>query len=101
MSADPQLDILATPLGRVQFLQLVGITDEELSAVQKWNGPGVGKLLQSSPETGGSLLVTNTYRRALFDIKPEAKILVERGIAQVKNILSVKFRKNGLELKSS
>jgi len=82
VSADPQLDILATPLGRVQFLQLVGITDEELSAVQKWNGPGVGKLLQSSPETGGSLLVTNTYRRALFDIKPEAKILVERGIAQ-------------------
>ena len=82
VTQDPQLDMMVTPLGRVTFLQLVGITDQELSAVQRWNGSGVSHLLQSSPETGGSLLVTNTYRRSLFDIKPEAKIQVDRGIAQ-------------------
>ena len=82
VAEDPQLPVLQTPLGRVQFLQLVGVTDEELSAVQRWNGPGVSKLLQSSSETGGSLLVTNTYRRGLFDIKPECRLMVDRGIAQ-------------------
>ena len=34
VAEDPQLPCLQTPLGRVTFLQLVGITDEELSAVQ-------------------------------------------------------------------
>ena len=82
VTEDPQLDRLHSPLGRVTFLQLIGITDEELSAVQRWNGPGVSQLLASSPETGGSLLVTNNYRRSLFDIRPESRTLVERGIAR-------------------
>ena len=82
VAEDPQLAGLQTALGRVTFLQLVGVTDEELSAVQRWNGPGVSRLLQSSPETGGSLLVTNTFRRSLFDIRPESRGLVERGIAR-------------------
>ena len=82
VTQDPQLDSIHSPLGRVTFLQLIGITDEELSAVQRWNGPGVSQLLASSPETGGSLLVTNNYRRSLFDIRPEARTLVERGIAR-------------------
>ena len=82
VSEDPQLTPLTTSLGRVTFLQLVGITDQELSAVQRWNGPGLTKLLSASPETGGGLLVTNTYRRSLFDIKPESKLMVERGISQ-------------------
>ena len=59
---DPQLESLSTPLGKVYFLQLVGITDEELKSVQRWNGPGISKLLKSSVETGGSLLVTNPHR---------------------------------------
>ena len=50
--------------------------------MQRWNGPGVSQLLASSPETGGSLLVTNTFRRSLFDIRPESRTLVERGIAR-------------------
>ena len=81
VTRDPQVEPLQTRLGRVTFLQLVGITDQELEAVQRWNGPGVSRLLELSPETGGSLGVTNVYRRGLFDIKPEASHAVERGIA--------------------
>ena len=81
VTRDPQIDPLQTRLGRVTFLQLVGITDEELKAVQRWNGPGLSRLLELSPETGGSLGVTNVYRRGLFDIRPEAGQAVDRGIA--------------------
>ena len=62
MAQDPQLEPFVTPLGRVQFLQLVGITDEELRTVQRWNGLGMTKLLKDSPACGGSLLVTDTNR---------------------------------------
>ena len=81
VTRDPQIAPLQTRLGRVTFLQLVGITEEELKAVQRWNGPGLSRLLELSPETGGSLGVTNIYRRGLFDIRPEAGQAVERGIA--------------------
>jgi len=82
VSEDPQLETLSTSLGKVHFLQLVGITDAELKAVQRWNGPGISKLLKSSVETGGSLLITIPYRPCLFDIKPEARQLVDMGISQ-------------------
>jgi suppressor of fused-like protein len=82
VAEDPQLDVLSTSLGKVYFLQLIGITDEELKSVQRWNGPGISKLLGASVETGGSLLITNPYRPGLFDIKPEARQLVDLGISQ-------------------
>jgi hypothetical protein len=33
---DPELSVISTGLGRVQFLQLVGVCEEELRAVQRW-----------------------------------------------------------------
>ncbi|MCE0448336.1 suppressor of fused domain protein [Brevibacillus sp. AF8] len=38
---DPQLAEIDTPNGRVQFLQMVGITGDELDAMMAWNTRGV------------------------------------------------------------
>ncbi len=39
--ADPEVDAIDTPNGQVQFLQMVGITNDELEAMQIWNTIGV------------------------------------------------------------
>lgn len=38
---DPELGILHTPNGRVDFLQMVGITEDELEAMKVWNTEGL------------------------------------------------------------
>ncbi|MFB0840692.1 suppressor of fused domain protein [Paenibacillus oleatilyticus] len=38
---DPELPAIDTPNGRVEFLQMVGITRDELEAMQTWNTLGV------------------------------------------------------------
>ncbi|MCP3774046.1 suppressor of fused domain protein [Paenibacillus sp. MZ04-78.2] len=38
---DPELPAIDTPNGRVQFVQMVGITRDELEAMQTWNTLGV------------------------------------------------------------
>lgn len=44
--ADPQLPERETANGRLQFLQLVGLTDEEMEAVKRWSARGVLQALQ-------------------------------------------------------
>ena len=41
IAEDPQLSVQETPFGRVQFVQIVGLTVDELKAAQHWNGLGV------------------------------------------------------------
>ncbi|KAA0195040.1 hypothetical protein HAZT_HAZT004912 [Hyalella azteca] len=48
MAEDPCLGMVRTPNGNVQFVQVVGITSEELRAVQHWNGAGVLAILKRS-----------------------------------------------------
>ncbi|CAH8511380.1 unnamed protein product [Schistosoma turkestanicum] len=68
---DPQLKKITTPYGYVQFLQLVGLCDEELRLVQRWTGSHVAELMSSSVETGGCLLVTDMKRNLnIFEIQP-------------------------------
>ncbi|MFC7677443.1 suppressor of fused domain protein [Paenibacillus sp. GCM10028914] len=38
---DPELDTLETPNGRVEFLQMIGITEDELEAMKTWNTQGL------------------------------------------------------------
>lgn len=38
---DPELAAIDTPNGRVEFLQMIGITGDELEAIQTWNTHGV------------------------------------------------------------
>lgn len=49
LAQDPQLQNTQSALGYVQFLQVVGVTSEEVSAAQAWNGMGILKLLAASP----------------------------------------------------
>ncbi|CAH8858422.1 unnamed protein product [Trichobilharzia szidati] len=68
---DPQLKKITTPYGYVQFLQLVGLCDEELRLVQRWTGSHVAELMSCSIETGGGLLVTDMRRNlSLFELQP-------------------------------
>lgn len=49
LAPDPQLPSAQSALGRVQFLQVVGVTAEEVSAAQAWTGMGILKLMRASP----------------------------------------------------
>lgn len=59
---DPQLDPIDTPHGRVQFLQLVGITADELEACRAWNTESFGGVLKKS----NPLLVTDLRRKSIL-----------------------------------
>ena len=39
--ADPRLPAIDTPNGRLDFLQMVGLTDDEMAAVRRWSTAGV------------------------------------------------------------
>lgn len=84
ISEDSQLSpVLSGPLGSFRFLQLLCCSEEELKAVQRWNGPGVLRLLQGCDLTGGQLLITDIERSfSLFEAIAEAKSAVEAGIAR-------------------
>lgn len=60
--SDPQLQSMDTPNGHVQFLQMVGITNDELEAMQTWNTLGV---LASGEEQIPSY-VTDLNRKSLL-----------------------------------
>lgn len=49
LAADPQLPAAKTSLGSLQFIQVVGVTKEEMTAAQAWNALGVLKLMRTSP----------------------------------------------------
>lgn len=59
---DPQLAETETLLGKVKFLQLVGITDNELLLARQWNGKGVSDMMAERIETGGQYLITDMTR---------------------------------------
>ena len=60
---DPQLGEIATPNGSVKFLQVVGLTEDELAAVQHWNARSFLDLAAST----NSKLVTDIERNSLLD----------------------------------
>ncbi len=49
LAPDPQLhgNHQTSSLGTLHFIQVVGITSEELAAAQKWNGLGLLRLMRS------------------------------------------------------
>ncbi|XP_077292516.1 suppressor of fused domain protein [Arctopsyche grandis] len=62
VAQDPQLGTVDTPLGKVQFVQIVGITDAELKVSQRSGGSVVLDALASDSRFGGAWLVTNPQR---------------------------------------
>nr|XP_002129739.1 suppressor of fused homolog [Ciona intestinalis] len=83
MTDDAQLPMVTTPIGSVNFIQVVGVCTEELQAAQQWNGPGVIELLKTIPLAGGPWLVTDMRRgETIFEIDPSLQESVDEGIRQ-------------------
>lgn len=61
--ADPQLPARDTANGHLQFLQLVGLTDEEMAAVKRWSTRGVLQALQPAMP----LWITDLHRGNLLE----------------------------------
>lgn len=66
MYQDLQLGTAQTPFGPVNFVQIVGITKEELQAAQHWNGAGVLDILKRLP--GYVIPFTNSYKTHILHI---------------------------------
>ncbi|EZA62527.1 Suppressor of fused-like protein [Ooceraea biroi] len=81
MGQDPQLPAsVSTPHGDVSFVQIVGVTSEELQAAQHWNGLGVVNLLKSARDCG-PWLVTNMKRmRSAMEDDPTIAEKIQCGI---------------------
>jgi hypothetical protein len=71
---DPQLEPIQTPNGRLEFLQVVGITADELEATQEWNAEGLLDVLSQ----GNSLLITDLTRPSVRTA-PEKAELIRQG----------------------
>ena len=61
-AADPELGAIATPNGSVTFVQLIGITLDELAAIKAWSSSGWLALWQET----NPLLVTDLDRPSLL-----------------------------------
>jgi len=60
---DPQLAARETPNGRVRFLQVVGVSDDEMAAVRRWSTQGVLEALAPAMP----LWITDIRRSSLLD----------------------------------
>jgi len=69
-----------TKNGSVQFLQIVGIADEELQVTTTWNSEGVLRFLSQTPRSRGGLgpyLITDPNRvGSVFDANPTFRQVV-------------------------
>lgn len=71
---DPELGTIGTPHGRLQFLQVVGITADEYDAIRQWDVHGVLKLLTERDP----LLITDLDRPSITD-DPDTRALIDAG----------------------
>jgi hypothetical protein len=65
VAADPELPPQRTPNGRMQFLQVVGVTRTELDAARSWNSESFLRVLA----TRVPLLMTDLARDAVTDLR--------------------------------
>lgn len=76
MAEDAQLLPITTPFGVVNFVQIIGVCEEELRAAQHWNGPGVIELIRSQGCAGGPWLITDMRRgETIFEVEPHLQVM--------------------------
>ncbi|KAB8135748.1 suppressor of fused domain protein [Gracilibacillus oryzae] len=73
-TCDPELPGIDTPNGKVEFIQVVGITADELEAMQIWNTLGVLKVCESHMPS----YVTDLSRSSFLQ-DPKVKEAVQKG----------------------
>ncbi|MDR3065039.1 MAG: suppressor of fused domain protein [Comamonas sp.] len=74
---DPELPAMHTPYGDLMFLQLVGLTSDELREVRRWNVQGALQSLQNYMP----LWITDLARPSLHDL-PEVQAAIDAGAAR-------------------
>lgn len=72
-TTDSQLGTIDTPNGRVEFLQVVGLTPDEHQACGDWHTGGVLEILRETD----ALLITDLARRSAFEDSAAAARLEE------------------------
>ncbi len=72
---DPELGTIDTPNGKVQFLQMVGITRDELDAIREWDSESFSTLLAARDP----LCITDLRRTSVLD-DPRMAAQVREGI---------------------
>jgi hypothetical protein len=90
---DPELGEIETPNGRVRFLQVVGLTDDELLACLEWDTDRVLETLARKDP----LLVTDLSRRSMLE-DPEVAKQIGDGAARDGSSCGVLFI-TGLQVK--
>ncbi|HEY6334327.1 MAG TPA: suppressor of fused domain protein [Alphaproteobacteria bacterium] len=75
---DPQLGIIATPNGRVRFLQIVGLTLDECEACDAWDTAGMLEVLRGVDPR----LLTWLDRKSILELPEIAAVVAERTAAQ-------------------
>lgn len=73
---DPELPTIDTPHGKLQFLQVVGITLDEHLAAKRWNTSSLADAMQAVLP----LLVTDLRRASLLSL-PALREAIDRGVA--------------------
>ena len=71
---DPQLPAIATPNGQVKFVQIVGLTMDELEAIHSWNAEAFLHLRSHTD----SLLITDLNRESWMNDKQFAAEVARR-----------------------
>jgi photosystem II stability/assembly factor-like uncharacterized protein/tetratricopeptide (TPR) repeat protein len=74
---EPELPPIASPHGRAEFLQVVGVTDDEYRLTQEWSSAGLAALLGEHLP----LLVTDLSRASVLE-DPAIAAEVERRVAR-------------------
>jgi len=74
---DPEMGTKDTPNGRLQFLQVIGITGDELKAIKQWHSMPVVKLLASD----NPFLITDLSRESITK-QPDVVAAIEEGTAR-------------------
>jgi len=76
--AEPELPKIATPNGSVEFIQIVGITEDEIRAIKRWDGR---RFIESALEklAGG---VTDLARDSLLEDEEFARVVEARAEAE-------------------
>lgn len=93
MTPDPQLNEVQTTFGKIKFIQLVGVCQEELQAAREWNVKGILDIMKKRSETGGEYLVTDMTRgQTIFQLDPDNYLRVNEGISMGSDMTSISAR---------
>ncbi|XP_045213854.2 suppressor of fused homolog [Mercenaria mercenaria] len=80
VAKDPELPDLHSPYGNLDFRQVVGVTDDEMKAAQRWKGAGVLDLMSTSKGVGPYFITDIGRKQSIFEADASQIEKVNEGI---------------------